>query len=641
MLQIFRNFFKSKIGIVVTLAFLALIALAFASMDVANTGTFGGVTGGDRVAVVGDRRITTSDLAMSVSSEVDQQRQQNPTITTEAFVEAGGVDNVLQQMISRWAIAEYANSIGLRAGSRLVDSEIVSVPAFRGIDGNFSEQAFRDLLRQRGLSESAVREDLAMGLLARQLVMPASYGAQMPASVAQRYAQLLGETRSGRIAALPAAAFAPEGDPTDAQLQAYYDENRAAYRRPERRVLRYATFGADTLGELPAPTEQQIAQRYQRDAETYAAIERRTLTQLVVPTQATARAIVEQVRGGATLETAAQTNGLATTRVPEIDRETLASRTSAAVAQAAFAAERGGVSSPAQGQLGWYVFRVDSVGQQAGRTLAQVRDEIARQLASEQRRRRLNEITAQIEDDFADGRSLSEVAGQYDLELVTTGPITATGQVYGTQERAPEELARVISLAFEMDEGDPQLAETEAGTTFLVFDVSDIIATSTAPLAEIRDDVTLAWRRDRAMAAASEAANRILARIREGASLAEALAEEEVTLPPAQSLSLNRQQLAQQNQVSPVTMLFFSMAEGTAKRLEQGNSWFVVELEDISAPDVPLDSPVIAATRQQLASTAGEEYIEQFVRAIQGSLDIETNQAAVDAVVAQLTGQAR
>ena len=62
MLQLFRSFFKSKVGIVVTLAFLALIALAFASMDVANTGTFGGVTGGDRVAVVGDRRIDTSEL---------------------------------------------------------------------------------------------------------------------------------------------------------------------------------------------------------------------------------------------------------------------------------------------------------------------------------------------------------------------------------------------------------------------------------------------------------------------------------------------------------------------------------------------------------------------------------------------------
>jgi peptidyl-prolyl cis-trans isomerase D len=58
MLQPFRNFFKSKIGIAVTLGFLALIAVAFASSDVANTGTFGGIAGGDRVAIVGGEKVS-------------------------------------------------------------------------------------------------------------------------------------------------------------------------------------------------------------------------------------------------------------------------------------------------------------------------------------------------------------------------------------------------------------------------------------------------------------------------------------------------------------------------------------------------------------------------------------------------------
>jgi hypothetical protein len=61
MLQLFRNFFKSKLGVLVTLGFLALIALAFASSDVANSSLFGGVSGGDRVAVVGDERINSAD----------------------------------------------------------------------------------------------------------------------------------------------------------------------------------------------------------------------------------------------------------------------------------------------------------------------------------------------------------------------------------------------------------------------------------------------------------------------------------------------------------------------------------------------------------------------------------------------------
>ena len=46
MLQFFRNFFKSSLGVGLSLGLLAVIALAFAAGDVANSGGFGGVAGG-------------------------------------------------------------------------------------------------------------------------------------------------------------------------------------------------------------------------------------------------------------------------------------------------------------------------------------------------------------------------------------------------------------------------------------------------------------------------------------------------------------------------------------------------------------------------------------------------------------------
>src|SRR5687767_6158002 len=130
MLQMFRNFFKSRLGIVVTLAFLALIAVAFASSDVANTGMFGGVSGGDRVAVVGDERIDAVELSMNASNALEQVRQSNPTMTMQAFIAQGAFDNVLEQLLQRTALAEFARTFGMRAGKRLVDSELRQMPAF-------------------------------------------------------------------------------------------------------------------------------------------------------------------------------------------------------------------------------------------------------------------------------------------------------------------------------------------------------------------------------------------------------------------------------------------------------------------------------------------------------------------------------
>ncbi|HLV06350.1 MAG TPA: peptidyl-prolyl cis-trans isomerase [Croceibacterium sp.] len=641
MIQLFRKFFSSKFGIAITLGFLALIAFAFASMDISSTGVFGGVSGGDRVAVVGKERIDAAELSTAATNALDQARQTDPTITMQAFIARGGLEEVLRQLIDRTAIAEFARRHGMRAGDRLVDSELLQIPAFRGPDGNFDQNAFRAALAQRGLSESAVRNDLAMGLLARQLLTPISFSPVVPRSVAERYASLLRERREGSIVFLPATSFAPQGAPTEAQLQAFYNENRDRYIRPERRVIRYATFGPDAVGAPPAPTAAQISERFQRDRAQYAASERRRFTQLVVPTQDAAEAIVAEVRGGKSLDVAAREKGLATTSVGPVTQDELARSASAAAAQAAFSAQQGAIAQPARGGLGWYVLRVDEVDRQPARTLQQVRDEIAAALAVEQRQAALDDLTARIDEEIESGRSLSEVAQELDITVAVTRPATADGRIYGTNETVAPVLASVLPVAFDMDEGEPQLAVVAPGESYVIFDVSNITPSATAPLAEIREDVTADWRRDTGANAARAAADRILDRVTKGSTLAAAVAAENKGLPTPQTLNLNREQLAQQGRVPAELALFFSMARGTVKKLEAPGDagWHVVRLDSIDAPQIAGNDPIVASTMRELGQASGTEYVDQFVKAAQREVGVERNDAAIRAIAAQLTGQ--
>ena len=642
MLQLFRSFFKSKLGIGVTLVFLGLIAFAFASADVANVGTFGGVAGGDRVAVVGDERIDAAELSMNATSALEQVRQENPTLTMEAFIAQGGLDEVLDQMVQRAALAEFARDHGLRAGDRLVDSELVQLPAFRGPDGQFDAAAFRAAIAQRGLTEEAVRQDLAMGLLARQLLTPVSLSPMMPPSIGRRYASLLRERREGAIALLPAAAYAPEAGPTPAQLGDYYNRTRDRYIRPERRVIRYAIIEPSALGDLPPPTEAQIEQAFRRDRAQYAAREERRFTQLVVPTQAAAQAILEEVRGGATLAEAAQSKGLRTTAIGPVTRAQLTSLASAAVADAGFAAAPDTLTAPARGGLGWYVLQVEDVSRIPARTVAQVRPQIAAALAQEQRQAAFAELLGRVDERLQDGESLSDIARELDLSLTTTRPATADGAIYGLAgESVPAELTPLLSTAFEMPEGEPQLAELARGERYAIFDVAQVTPSAVAPLSEIREQVAALWRRDQGARAARAAADRVMRRMASGSTLAAALQAEEPALPPPDRLSLNREDLARARQVPPPIALFFSMAEGTVKKLEDraDNGWFVVALEDIVAPEVAADDPIVGATLAQLGTVTGEEYAQQFVAAVSRAVGVERNPAGIEAVAAQLTGR--
>lgn len=642
MISFFRSFFQSKIGIGITLAFLGLIALAFASSDVANTSVFGGVAGGDRVAVVGDRTISTSDLSQNVSNAFDQERTQNPTLSLQAFIEQGGFDDVLDQVLSRSAIAEFAQMLGLRAGTNMVNSEIIEGGGYSGLDGQFDAEAFRAMLRQRGLTESTVRDDLALSLLARQTVVPISYQAQMPLSIARTYAQLLNETRTGTAAVFPASLFAPEEDPTDAQISAFFAENRADYIRPERRTIRYAGFNAETIADtLPPVTDAQIAARYEADSALYQASEERSFTQLVLATQSAANEVLEEVRGGATLQAAAQSRSLAATVVQDVEQSEFAATASQAVGNAAFAADAGEFVGPVQGSLGWYVLRVDDVTAVPGRSLAQVTDEIRETLVEERTQQALEDLSEQLQNDFARGKTLEQAAEELGIELDTTPPLLADGRVYGQAAQAPEQLARVVEFAFEIGQGAPEIAELIPGEAFLIFDVESITQSAAPPIAEIRDELVAAWRREQGLAAAGQAAQRVLERVEGGMSMAEAVAAEEVDLPATQSLNLNRRELSQQERITRATILFFSMAEGTTKRVavpEAGN-WYVVTLDEIITEELALDSEDVAQTAASLSQVMGEEYIVQFITGAERVVTVERNEDGIEAVRNQLTGQ--
>lgn len=642
MLQFFRNFFQSKIGVGVTLGIVAIIGVAFALGDVSSSSNFGGIAGGDRVASVGHKRIDSSALSSAISNAVDSMRERNPQATVPAFIKSGGLEDVLEELIDRTAMAAFGEKHGVIAGDRLIDSEIAKIAAFRGPDGKFSESAYRSLLAQRGVSEKQLREDIAQSLIARQMLTPAEYAGTMPREAVSRYATIITERRSGAIALLPSAAFAPKTVPTDAELASFYKVNNSKFIRPERRVIRFATFDESAVKTVAPPTEAEIAARYAANKDQYAASESRRITQLILPTEAGAKAVLAELTGGKSIEAAASAKGLSAGSLGVLSKQQLSGMSSAAVADATFAGERGKIVGPVKSGLGWHLMRVDEVQGKAARTLEQVRGELTTAVAAEKRRTALTDFSAGIEDEFDGGGTLSDVAKQLGLTLSQAGPVVADGRIYGKQnETAPAVLAKVLQAAFAMEgENQAQLAEIEPGKTFIIFDVSDITPMAAAPLAEIKNDVVMEWQLAKGAELAKAAAIKVEAQVRKGVDLGAALASLGVPLPPVDRVDMARQQLAQMRPVPAPLQLLFNMAEGTAKSFAgpRNRGWYVVALKDIVPGTIPANDPRIAGFQRELARVAGAEFGDQLRTAIRKDLEIKRNETAISAVRRSLSG---
>lgn len=639
MIETIRRLMFSKLGAAVTLLFLAVIAVAFAAGDISNFGSVAG--GGDRVATIGSKRITQADLSTALSNRIDSLRQDQPGLTAKQFVAGGGVEPVLAALVDRLAVLSWGESHGVRASDRLIDSEIAKIPVFRGVDGQFNEALYRQTIRQRGLTDAQVRSDMAQGLGQRLLLSGAEMGGRMPQSAAMRYAAVITERRKGAIVLVPSSAFAPANGPDDAALTAFYRSNLADYQRPETRTIRYAAFTDAALPAVPAPTDAELAARYQANKAAYAPSETRRMTQLIVPTEAAARAIAAEVAAGKSLEAAASAKGLTTAKISVTSKGQLSGQASPAVADAAYATAKGGLSAPARSPLGWHLMRIDAVDAKPGKTLEQAKPELATALMADKRRAALSDFTAKIEERFDNGSSLTDVAKSMNMTVQETPALTADGKVFGGAGAAPPVLARVVQSAFAMEsEGQPQIAEIEPGKAFIIYDVGRLTAAAPAPLAQIRDQVAADWKLAQGATKARQAAQRVEAALKRGADVASAVAAAGVALPPVERIDLAREQLQAMKPSPPPVQVMFAMAKGKTRIMGApgDRGWFVLKLDDVIPGQVAANDPRLLGLVQQLGQVHGSELAEELAGAMRKDVGVKRNEAAVKAVVDRLTG---
>ncbi len=642
MLNFFRSFMKSKFGVGVTLAFLVLIALAFASGDILSFGV-SATNNGTSVATAGSRSISANSLDFFARRRLQQVHEKDPNATLRSMVASGGLDVVLGELLDNASITEFGKKVGIVSSDRLIGSELAKEPAFRGLTGTFDENTYRGALAQQGFKDADYRQLVSDVLVSQQVQIPASFGAKVPAEFVNRYASLLTETREGSIALIPAAVFAPKSEPSPQELASYYTAHQATYTRPERRTIRYISFDDAVLKNVPAPSDKEIAAKYEADKAKYASSETRKLTQLVLPTESAAKVVIDELAKGVSLQQSAASKKLATAAFANITKDAYAAQNSPAAADAVFGTAQGKIAGPVKGGLGWYIVKVEGITRNPGKTIDQARGEISDALMAVKKRAAFADFSAKIEDEFDQGGSLSDVAKELGTEIKQTEPLTADGKVFGKPDQsAPPELARVIQTAFLMDkEGQAQLAEVVPGKTFIAFTVGQIEPGAPAPIAEIRAQVIADYQLEKGAAAAQTAANKVLAAGRKSGDLNAAMASLGMQLPPVDQVNMKRMELQRYGRATPPPLkLLFAMAKGTVKLLPGPNNrgWYIIALKNIIPGTVDPKDPGLAQASREMAGLAGQEYAEQLRSAIRAEIGAKTNKDAVMTLAKQLTG---
>ena len=644
MITSLRRLFGSTLGKIIALGFIALIGVLFALGDVTGNASFGGL-GGANVAKVGKSQLGVGELRERVRLAYNQARQQQPGLTMTAFVESGGLDQALNQMIDGIAFEQFATELGFSVSKRQIDGRIADIPAFSGVSGKFDQKTFENFLRQQGMTEAQLRRDIKQQLLLEQIGAPIGNLPRIATGIASPYTALLLEQRSGQATFIPASIFAPKNDPGDAALQSFLAQNKSKFTVPERRVLQYALFDRSAVA-VPAVSDAEIEKAYKANAAQYAASETRRFAQVIAPDQATANSIAAKARAGTSLAAAAQASGLSASTTGELTLSAYAATTSDAMAKTAFAAKRGDILGPTQTGLGWAVARVEAVTAKPARSLADATPEIRAELAKNKANEAMVDYFNAIQDAVNSGASLEEIAADRKLKVEETPALLPSG-------RAPKvagfalapELAPMVSGAFQgSGEGESQIATLVENEKFAVYSVKSILAAAPPPFAEIRPALLEEWRFAEGQKVARDKARAIVKAVEGGKSLAEAARAAGPNIGSVQTIGGRRSELGRDGKgVPPELALLFSMAKNSVKTLEiPGNrGWMVIALDKVDRPDPKSIEPArVAALAQPLASAFGNELVEQLAAEAKRRVGVTINKDLVDQLRKELTGAA-
>ncbi len=274
MLKVMRRSFQHLKWILwfVVIVFVAFIFVDWGMGRVRSDGTPSG-----EIASIHGEPITAVEFDRQYKQTEDRYRQMYKGNWSPALARAMDLPNqVLNGMIERRLLLESAQRSGLRVSDDELAEKIQSMPAFQR-NGQFIGAAeYTNVLASYGLTveqfEHGYREDMLIekfnALVAASLVVPDERLKSQFESQSEKARIEYVLIPSAKLASSAAAA------PSEAELKAFYEQNRELFREPERRKLKYLLVEQAKLREKLKPSPAEIQAYYDAHADEFPVPER-------------------------------------------------------------------------------------------------------------------------------------------------------------------------------------------------------------------------------------------------------------------------------------------------------------------------------------------------------------------------------
>jgi peptidyl-prolyl cis-trans isomerase D len=619
MLQGFRAGSRNLATKIVLFVLMGLLIISFAFWGIGDI--FRGF-GAQTVAKVGSTEIRVDEYRRAFNDRLQEIGRQINRPFTPDQARALGIDRqVLSELISEAALNEKTRSLGIAVTDQIVRERVMNFAGFKGPDGNFDPIRYQTLLRNNNYTEATFLA-AEKRLTARLQLLSALGGEVVPPKVlTDAFWRLQSETRSIEYVRLTPEQAGAVAAPSEDDLKKYFEANKAAFRAPEFRSLRILYLTPASIVKDITISDDQVQKAYETVKARLTVPERRQIEQISFANADAAKAASDRIVAGEKFEEVAKALNLTLVALGNLGRPDILD---AAIAEAAFALEAGGVSQPVAGRFGPVIVRVVKIEPQRVPSLDEVSKSLRDDLALREAVTRVQGLHDKIEDERGAGLTLEEIAKKLKLTLMTVDAVDRSGRNPdgAPVQNLPSQEA-LLSGAFAAQKNiETDAIELREQRSTVWYEVADIKPSRERTFDEAKASIETRWKAEQAGKKLNELAAEIQKKLDEGASF-EAAAP---GLKAEKADKLNRAASVPGFDANTVARVFLTPLNKAGLGIPENSADRIVFR--VTSIDIPATAPP-AQLVTQITQSMQEDLQVQYVGRLQTDLGLRVNEAAV------------
>ncbi|NUY02193.1 SurA N-terminal domain-containing protein [Paraburkholderia youngii] len=218
------------------------------------------------VASVNGHKITRVEYDDAMRQQIDRGRQMlGAQFDMKSFDTPERRRQMLDGMIEQRVLADETQRLHLTASDEAVRRALLSDPVISSLknpDGSIDLERYKQLLAMQGMTPDQYDERMRYNLAMQQLPASIAASAFTSKTLAQHLTELAQQQREVQGIAFHPHDYEAKIQPTDAQLQTYYDAHRNDFATPATATIQYLVMSPATLGASVQPSDADLKKYY-------------------------------------------------------------------------------------------------------------------------------------------------------------------------------------------------------------------------------------------------------------------------------------------------------------------------------------------------------------------------------------------